>query len=176
MPTNNHHPESTSPAPASPTWASSNGLDIEAISPAMGSKYSPNLYDWLRMRGNRHIARAGHVYSGPDDILWLGVPENGYFTGSRLIEILCRGPQAHIACWVGLKDLQLVGDFWPAYMRDGRCAVDPSHSMGFLGDDTRWATSGETRECVWCGKARQRLTRWTETIDRVGWRLDLSLD
>jgi hypothetical protein len=90
--------------------------------------------------------------------------------GARLMNVLCYGTKAESCCWVNLRGLVEVADFWPRYVRDGRCAIDPEHKGHFVGDDTRWTKDGDTRECLWCGKAQQVLVRWTEAAERQEWR------
>lgn len=147
----------------------SNGLDVTAINPANGAKYSPNLYRWLTLRRSAHRAWTSRVYRDADGTLWIGRLDMGDLIGARLIAVLCNGAKEASACWVNLRHLVEVGDFWPRYVRDGRCAIDTEHTRHFIGDDTRWAVQGDTRDCLWCGMASQVLRRWTETVARQGW-------
>jgi hypothetical protein len=89
---------------------------------------------------------------------------------ARLMNVLCYGTKAESFCYVGMRGLVEVADFWPRYVAEGRCAIDPEHKRHFVGDDTRWTQDGDTRACLWCGKARQVLVRWTETVERQQWR------
>lgn len=145
-----------------------NGLDVADIHPRQGAKYSPNLYHWLTSRANRKSL--SRIYRDQDNLLWIGYPDGyGGLIGQRLIVVLCSGTKANSACWVNLGPLTEVADFWPRYVRDGRCAIDPEHHIAFVGEDTRWSVDGDTRKCVWCGNATQVLRRWTETVDRQSW-------
>ena len=39
-----------------------NGLDVRAVDPRNGAKYSPNLHRWLTMRSKKHHAWTSRVY------------------------------------------------------------------------------------------------------------------
>jgi hypothetical protein len=147
-----------------------NGLDVRAVDPRNGAKYSPNLHKWLTMRGKKHHAWTSRVYRDRIGTLWIGMLDHGDLIGARLMNVLCYGTKAGSCCWVNLRGLVEVADFWPRYVRDGRCAIDTAHRECFIGDDTRWTQDGDTRTCLWCGKARQVLTRWTESVERQEWR------
>jgi len=147
-----------------------NGLDVAAVSPRNGAKYSPNLYKWLTMRSKKHHAWTSRVYRDADGVLWIGMLDLGDLIGARLVNVLCNGAKAESGCWVNMRDLVEVADFWPRYVADGRCAIDADHKMHFIGDDTRWTQDGDTRACLWCGKAQQVMARWTETVERWEWR------
>lgn len=147
----------------------SNGLDVAAVHPSRGSKYSPNLHKWLTARGRRHRAWTSRVYRDADGALWIGTLDLGDLFGSRLMEVLCSGTKAQSCCWVGLVGLVEVSDFWLCYVRDGRCAIDAAHQQYFIGDESRWAVIGDTRSCLWCGKAQQVLSRWTDAVQRSEW-------
>lgn len=41
--------------------------------------------------------------------------------------------------------------------------------ISFIGEQTRWTTGGEHRECVWCGKVTQRRETWIEPVARERW-------
>ncbi len=69
-----------------------NNLDIKAISPKNGDKYSPNLYKFLTSSRREITAMYGQVYRDKQGILWLGHrDEDGWFMGARLIAVLCQG-------------------------------------------------------------------------------------
>lgn len=147
-----------------------NGLDVAAVHPRNGTRYSPNLFSWLTMRSRKHHAWTSRVYRDKDGTLWIGRLDQGDLFGARLMNVLCNGSKAESGCWINQQGLVEVADFWPRYMRDGRCAIDTEHTQYFIGDDTRWAVDGDTRTCLWCGKARQVLARWTEVVARQEWR------
>lgn len=145
------------------------GLDVQAVHPKNGAKYSPNLHKWMTAKHPGHRARTSRVYSSPDRGLMIGRVDDGYLIGTRLNDVLCNGSKAR--SWaIGARGLVEVSDFWPRYLAEGRCAIDPEHAMYFIGDDTRWTQEGDTRACLWCGKARQVLARWTEAVERQEWR------
>lgn len=147
-----------------------NGLDVRAVDPRNGSKYSPNLYRWLTMRSKKHHAWTSRVYRDKGGTLWIGMLDLGDLIGARLMHVLCYGTKAESFCYVGMRGLVEVVDFWPRYVAEGRCAIDPEHARYFVGDDTRWTQDGDTRACLWCGKAQQVMVRWTESVDRHEWR------
>jgi len=145
-------------------------LTLESIHPRLGARFSPNLHAFLKSRRNQSILRFGRVYKDSEGSLWLGFPDDVYFIGTRLNSVLCNGARATTAAYVRVvKDLTEVEGFWNDYRRYGRCAVDPAHQMHFIGDDTRWSIKGDQRDCLWCGKASQRMRRWTETVQRSEW-------
>jgi hypothetical protein len=143
-----------------------NGLDIEKVSPDKGAKFSPNLYRWLK--GQKSRAWALRVYRCTDNILWIGMLDGRELIGSKLIGVLCNGRKENTAAWQHIDAVE-VAEFWERYVAEGRCAIDPDHSMYFRGDDTRWQTLDQTRSCLWCGKATQTFKRWSETVQREGW-------
>jgi len=147
-----------------------NDLDIKAIDPRRGAKFSPNLSAFLKRPRNEVQRRLSRVYRDLDGTLWLGYPDEDYFIGTRLMAVLCNGAKTDTMAYPRMvKELVEVERFWINYMRDGRCAIDAEHKQFFIGDDSRWSTSGETRSCNWCGKATQRMKRWTEVINKSGW-------
>lgn len=147
-------------------------LDVKAIHPGKGAKYSPNLYKWLTARDRKHRAWTSRVFRDRDDVLWIGALDDGaYLIGCRLMQVLCNGTKAESMAYMlkQLGPLQEVADFWERYVSDGRCAIDAKHQMHFVGDDTRWSVTGDKRECLWCGKANQRRERYTQTTERERW-------
>lgn len=165
-----------------------NGLNVESIHPRNAPKFSPNLYRWLTKRNCSYRAWMSRVYAAADGALWIGDIDDGLI-GCRLAQVLCYGAKAESACWLNLGPMVEVTDFWQRYMVDGRCAIDRAHKVFYIGDETRWRTveeaarpsgSGqgdeeagaarlETRECLWCGKCRQVMRRWTDSVDRYEW-------
>lgn len=148
-----------------------NGLDLRAIDPRNGEKYSPNLYVWLSKSDDKMRAWASRVYRDADGSLfvgWLCEDSPGGFAGSRMDRVIPRGCKAEIL-WYPLLVLEEIPDFWDRYTAVGRCAIDVDHTMSFIGGENRWKQTGDTRECQWCG-AKQRLERWTETVEREAWR------
>jgi len=146
-----------------------NNLDIAAIHPSKGAKYSPNLYSWLTKRGKNHRAWTSLVFADNDGTLWIGMLDLGDLVGARLMQVLCNGDKAETSYWVNLAPLREIPDFWERYIAVGRCAIDPEHKMYFVGDDARWRTNGEHRECLWCGRHSQKLRRWVDPVERSTW-------
>ncbi len=146
-----------------------NGLDVAAIHPSKGAMYSPNLHAWLTARNKKHRTWTSRVFEDKDGTLWIGMLDLGDLMWARLMQVLCFGAKAETACWVNLGTLREVSGFWKRYTAVGRCAIDPEHGMHFVGDDTRWRTSGDHRECLWCGAHAQKLRRWVEPVERSAW-------
>ena len=148
-------------------WADQpeNGLDLAAIDPRNGPQFSPNLYRFLKGRGQTW-ATTCRVYLDMDGILRIGSLDDGWLHGARLMGVLCYGLREQV--WAhppgSLGDLREITDFWADYLRIGRCAIDPEHRRYFIGDETRWAFSndGHHRSCLWCGNAHQKLETWVE--------------
>lgn len=153
----------------SETVLTGNGLEPAAIHPKRGYKYSPNLYRWLTDPEHKHRPHYYRVYRDKTGTLWIGMMDNGEFIGTKLISVLCNGRKEDTACWCNLGKLEEIEGFWHDYMANGRCAIDPEHSMHFVGDDTRWNESGDSRECQWCGNHTQIRHYWTETVNRSAW-------
>lgn len=147
-------------------------LTLDSISPSLGARYCPNLHAFLKYWANVSVRLFGRVYREPDDTLWLGFPVESVFEGAMLSHVLCKGARTPVATLTDLAStLTEVDDFWVNYRRDGRCAIDPTHSADFLGAGTRWAKHGDERSCQWCKKFTQRLHRYTETeaVKREEW-------
>lgn len=130
-----------------------NGLDISAISPRCGAKYSPNLYKWLTHKGATHRARLCHVYKDGDGTLWIGMLDGDYLSGTRLMSVLCRGTKEATMAYPlqTFGPFHEVDNFWSQYMLHGRCAIDVEHVISFIGD-TRWSATASGHTCLWCGK------------------------
>ena len=146
-----------------------NGLDVAAIHQSKGAKYSPNLHAWLTLRTKKHRAETSRVFADKQGTLYVGYLDDGYMIGSMLIAVLCNGKKEESWAFGYLGELTEVPDFWARYTAVGRCAIDPAHQMHFVGDDTRWRTNGEYRECLWCGAHAQKLRRWVEPVERSAW-------
>jgi hypothetical protein len=146
-----------------------NGLDVVAICPSKGGKYSPNLYAWLTLRSKKYRAGKSRVFATKEGTIYIGIIDDGYLIGCKLIAVLCNGKKEESWAFGDLGELVEVPDFWARYLAVGRCAIDPEHKMHFVGDDTRWRTAGDHRECLWCGAHSQKLRRWVESVDRSAW-------
>ena len=146
-----------------------NILDVAAIHPNKGAKYSPNLHAWLTRQSKKHRAETSRVFATKDGTLYIGFLDDGYLIGSKLIAVLCNGKKEDSWAFGNLGELAEVLDFWARYMAVGRCEIDPEHKMHFVGDDTRWRTTGDHRECLWCRNHLQKLRRWVEPVERSAW-------
>jgi len=143
--------------------------DLAAIHPRNGAKYSPNLHRFLSMRRSEMYRRHGKVYKDPDGVLWLGVFDEPYLLGARLMTVLCNGAKAKVFAHHAPAGLVEVPDFWQTYMEVGRCAIDPAHEMFFAGDESRWSVDGDTRMCLWCGSCRQHREQYVVKLSRERW-------
>jgi len=144
-------------------------MELARIDPSRGSRYSPNLHAWLSNPRKKHRPGTSRVYRDSDGTLWIGMMDGRDLIGQRLISVLVAGVQADSACWINLKGVTEVENFWGEYERDGRCAIDREHTEHFVGGESRWRVLGNERECLWCGSHRQVLRRWTEMIVREKW-------
>ena len=148
-------------------------IDLDAIAPAKGDKYSQNLHKWLSNRREKHRLNS-RVFTRktPDgwrDGMLVGHYDNEMvLSATGMIDIMCRGNGATLFCY-GRLPVTEMPDFWANYERIGRCIFDPKHMMGFSHDATRWKTDGDARSCLWCGECVQHLRRWQETIERAQW-------
>jgi hypothetical protein len=144
-------------------------VSIGLIGPRNGGRFSPNLYKWIKSHSNHEML---DVYKSDDSTLYIGYePEGGFFTGSKLIEVLCQGKSA--SSWAfamsSIGPLNIGEGFWDEYERIGRCAIDTNHDMNFVSSDGRWSIVGKTRYCMWCRECTQTLREWQEMVDRSEW-------
>lgn len=131
-------------------------IDVAAIHPKRGAKYSPNLYRWLTQRTRKHRTWTSSVFRDATGDLWIGtLDESTFLIGCRLMRVLCNGGRVESMAYPlkQIGPLEELPDFWERYTADGRCAIDPGHKMHFIGGDSRWRVTGDARECLWCGKA-----------------------
>ena len=147
-----------------------NGLDLAAIDPRNGPQFSPNLYRFLKGRGQTW-ATTCRVCLDMDGILRIGSLDDGWLHGARLMGVLCYGLREQV--WAhppeSLGGLQELPSFWTDYMRNGRCAIDSEHKKSFIGDESRWSVHGDERSCLWCGNAHQKLETWVEEVRHEQW-------
>lgn len=146
-------------------------FDTSLINPRLHSRYSPNLYKWLTFGPGKNLVHVLGVFRDSKGTLWIGHHDGDFpreLIGARLNGVLCNGSREQTAAWQRL-DLTEIEDFWVRYVAVGRCAVDVSHSISFVGNDQRWATNGDKRLCLWCGNTSQTLKRWTEAVEKTEW-------
>lgn len=142
---------------------------LRRIDPRHHPKFSPNLFRWLMKRGERHRRSDTSVFRDTKGTLWIGYIDDEYnFVGCRLMAVLCNGSKEYPG-WFSRLFVTEIGDFWDQYAKIGRCAIDPKHTMVFVGDDTRWKVDGNIRQCLWCGKETQGLMEWIEPVLRNNW-------
>jgi hypothetical protein len=143
-------------------------VNLNAISPKRGSKYSPNLHKWLsgKSAGFRKLVQ---VFRDEQGILYIGFKDDLFFNGSKLIGVLCNGNKEPSWAHQGPDTFTLVPDFWERYTAVGRCAIDDTHTMTFQNDDDRWKVKGDERCCTWCNQARQLKIVKTEIKTTEHW-------
>lgn len=152
---------------------------LKDIDPKKHSKYSLNLYKFLKRRA-RELPNLELSQVFPDifqdnetKLLWIGwLEERQWFHGCRLNGVLCNHKTQTFAFYVpqhfkhGLTKLP---GFWDEYRQIGRCAIDSDHEIAFVGEETRWKTEGDKRECLWCGNFTQILVIQHKVIERRRW-------
>lgn len=156
-------------------------LQLDQIAPGRNVAFSPNLYEWMKKRAHFYADGTGtpqtvwRVKSNSGDgaffegSLMLGrAGDHGDFLGVRLMNVLCEGRKATSWCFPNLlSNLEPVEDFWDRYVRVGRCAIDPDHSIHYL--DDRWRQTAENaRTCHWCGVVQTRRT-FQELVEGEAW-------
>jgi len=138
------------------------------ISPTRGEKFSTNLHRYIKRRG----ARTNNVFKAEDGTLWIGDVDGHWFHGSRLMSILCGVRGAGNACaFPGAPDhwkLKELKNFWPDYLKIGRCAIDPDHHQHFMNSEGRYIQKGRHRVCQWCGQ-KQAMTIKRSVIKHEQW-------
>lgn len=154
-----------------PGQAASEGnmLDIARIEPAIHPRYSANLYKWLTKPGAGHRVWTSRVYVDQDKSFWIGHVDDGWFSGCRMMAVLCMGAKEDTGAYRYSSKFVEIPDFWTKYMAIGRCAIDAEHDQFFTDDETRWQTNGDVRNCQWCGSMTQKLRRWEEVVHREAW-------
>ena len=151
-------------------YSAPTNLDVERINPALGAKYSPNLYEFLVARKNSSQARLARVFVDTDGTEYLGfMDDTNCLIGARLTQVLCYGDKTQVLSYCSTGDLREREGFWDEYIADGRCALDREHRMPFIGSETRWQVAGEERHCQWCNKETQVLQRHVKQVTVETW-------
>lgn len=149
------------------------GLDLAAIHPDRGAKYSPNLHAWLTVvRAGRLTPRArlAGVYVDAKGAQWIGYPrDQAGFVGQRVSHVLAEGQGAGIGAWRHIGPMRPLLGFWTRYIKMGRCALDEGHTSRLVYAEHRWSRDGDTRHCRWCGVGTQVMARWTEAQECHAW-------
>jgi len=143
-------------------------VNLEAINPANHSKYSQNIYEYLKREKGWFLQNTVVVTEDLTGDLYVGYFHDGLFNGSRLSEVLCRGRKAERWCLVNATYSEIV-NFWEKYEAIGLCAIDPEHVGSYVKEEGRWVIDGDSRTCQWCGNCRQALRRWEEVVRRQAW-------
>lgn len=149
-----------------------NGLDLDLIRPELGAKYSPNLYAWLialRRQTGPMITilhawedRAGEIQLAIATPSGKPVPAMVSLRG-----ILANGSsEPTVRSTSRARSAKLITDFWPRYVRDGRCAIDPTHASAPEASG-QWTHQGGERVCLWCGAKGLDLTKLIEQSKRL---------
>lgn len=125
---------------------------LKQISPANGDKFSPNLHKWLKKNFREHEFET-KVFINNNGMKFIGFfDEDGWFYGSNLIGVLCNGEKEKTWAYPPnhAKNHQEIKGFLDAYIKDGRCAIDPEHKEYFRGN-SRWSKYDNIKVCTWCG-------------------------
>jgi hypothetical protein len=147
-----------------------NGLDVASIAPHLGEKYSPNLHEFLLKHPSQ--ARMARVFLDGEGTAYIGfIDDTDQLIGARLSQVLSMGRKTTLGSYYMPRDWTEHASFWAEYIADGRCAIDREHVVPYIGSDTRWRTTGDCRQCLWCNQVTQKLRRWTETkvVEREAW-------
>lgn len=140
--------------------AMNGNIHLADIDPDVHGKYSKNLFLFLKKsQGVFHLMQ---VYSDRDGVLYIGwldgSDEEGiWFTGTRLIAVLCNGSRERMLAYspgdVKRMRLTVFPEFWEKYKAIGRCTIDQHHSMWFIDEAvSRWDPANPG-VCQWCGQS-----------------------
>lgn len=141
-------------------------------------QYSQNLLKWVRKYRDKPLFVAfategtkvydpGKTQSGNLYVGFHGL-DDGWLHGSQLTAILCDGAKAATAAYQPKMQFQAIPEWWGRYIKGGKCAIDPEHSL--YSDHERWAVAedGKSRRCLWCGDYEQYLH--IEMVPETDWR------
>ena len=142
-------------------------LLVTDLEPKKSAAFSPNLHKYLKEKG--HFFKDGGLLDGVYEVqsgtnaaeqfgagtLLLGYQDEGFFTGARLMAVLCNGQEADRYAYPCSGGLKFLDGFWDSYLKVGRCAIDPSHIEHFMASRFREHESG--RECLWCGHTQRKV-------------------
>ncbi len=145
---------------------------VRQIDPAVHEKFSPNLHAWVKrwFKKSSEQEPIDAFRTASDGFEYVGYLFDGDVIGSCVRDILHRdhGKAEIYSCAFRLERYP---DFWPRYLKVGRCALDPDHRQSFLNAKGRYLLEGEdARVCTWCGYRQRRETivvqktykRWVE--------------
>jgi hypothetical protein len=146
---------------------------LPLINPKLHPKYSPNLYNWIRKNWSKVGSLVVVTNPGEFGGRYIGLlHDDGWMSASPLNAVLCNGEKERTMAVYPSHSSRKAGvdeTFWERYIQDGRCAIDPEHQVGFVGNDTRWKYDGKVRECQWCGHHVQVQLDWTEVVNHSDW-------
>lgn len=158
---------------------------LDLINPKKDSRFSSNLFKWLKKHKSQNIGVAFQRTSVLDDsvveydagknqmsqlILFYGDLDDGYAHGARLSEIVCNGTRAKSFAYnVAIFDLVNVDEFFTRedgwfdqYEVKGKCWLDPEHLVYF----ERWVNMESARHCDYCG---HKQIRHIEMVPKERW-------
>lgn len=142
---------------------------VKAIDPKNGDKYSPNLHKFCKKEQRWGL----HIFVGEwgdSRGQWIGFRDDmGDVCGAQLGRVLCEGSRTETFCYAGgSREWQEI-DFWPEYIRIGRCAIDPEHTWSFDTNTRYEQFDRDTRRCNWCGATIKRVEY---RITRERWEVE----
>lgn len=135
-----------------------------------GEKYSENLHKWLKKHRNVPLFVAFSevsdlngkpVYHNPNKTqcnqIYIGYGDmnDGWVNGAKLSAIITNGTKAQSWAYSAALKFTPLNDWFTQYQVQGKCLIDPSH----LFYPERWDSEENTRQCKWCEKKEQRITR-----------------
>jgi hypothetical protein len=94
----------------------------------------------------------------PSDLYVGRISDIGWLSGLRLSEIITASQMEDSFAFPiarfshGL--VNVTADLFPRYMKQGKCAWDPLHSVYWASD--RFEVDGDRRVCRWCGRVEDR--------------------
>lgn len=152
-------------------------LRLEDIDPSKSPAYSPNLYQYMKVRGHfstqagvaetvfvvKEGSRAANSFGA--GALMIGFIDDGFLHGAPLIGALCHGAGQERMAHPIAKSLIEFPEFWDNYLRLGRCAIDPEHQTHFLADPDRYVTTDSGRTCLWCGHQQKKIVKRRIILD-----------
>lgn len=131
------------------------------------TKYSPNVRNYLRYRVRRfNDAHKLVVLKDDEGTLYIGIRDrrpSTSFIGVRLCVVMTLGGRARSNEYIATRGWTVVKGFWPAYIEQGICLLDPKHNHY----THRWTygRSMNTRRCKFCNHQERLVKKRRMVID-----------
>jgi hypothetical protein len=139
---------------------------LDKINPRIHTKYSQNLYRWLKEFENKNLDIK--VFKTKENDLLIGeMIDKNWLHGTLITQVLCIGKTTQRYA-SNQQNITEIKNFWTQYLKIGRCAIDTEHTTAFNGEEHRWETKETRRYCVWCNNHTQTLkTKVVRTVTKV---------